>query len=75
MRAQTDDFIYLSFFFFLFFEFQPMFHQQIILLISRQTFLNSNLIPHRPYANVLVINNSKVQSLSNPTNELKDSDF
>jgi len=37
--------------------------------------LKSNFIPHRPYANVLVINNSNMWNLSNPTNESKDFKF
>jgi hypothetical protein len=53
MRTQTDDIII-----FFFFEFKPRFRQQIILQISRQTFLNLNLIPHKTNANVLVIINS-----------------
>jgi hypothetical protein len=57
MTTQTSDIIFLSLFFLLifFFEIKPRFPQQIILQISRHTFLNSNLIPHRPYVKVLVI--------------------
>jgi hypothetical protein len=63
MRTQIDDIIIIiiiiiiNYIFFIFL-FKPRFHQQIILQISRYTFLNSNLIPHRTNINVLVKNNS-----------------
>jgi len=59
MSIQTDNlFIYYYYYYFILFylRFEPRFHQQVILQISRHTSLNSNFIPHRPYANVLVIN-------------------
>jgi hypothetical protein len=37
--------------------------------------LKSNSMPHRSYAKVLVINDSNMSSLSNPTDESKDFRF
>jgi hypothetical protein len=66
---------YYYYYFLSFFKLKPRFHQQIILQISRHTFLNVNLVPHRTNANVLVIINSIKWCLSNPTDEWKNSDF
>jgi hypothetical protein len=40
----------MIFFLFFIFRFKPKFHQPVILQISRNTFINSTLISHRPYA-------------------------
>ena len=45
---------------------KPRFHQQVVLQILGHTIFNSNLIPHRNNANVLVITNLNMSSLSNP---------
>jgi hypothetical protein len=68
MRTQTDDII--DFFFNLSQGFINKSSYK-----SQDTFLNSNLIPHRTNANVLVRNSSNEWNLSNPASESKDSDF
>lgn len=54
---------------------KPRFHQQVILQFLGHTIFNSNLIPHRNNAIVLVINNLNMSSLSDPKMSQKISDL
>jgi hypothetical protein len=76
MRSQIGDIILSRFFFFYLYIYnnKPRF-QQVILQISRHIIFNSNLIPHRNNAIVLVINKINMSSLSNPKMSQKISDF
>jgi hypothetical protein len=75
MRSQIGDIILSRFIYIYIYNNKPRFHQQVILLISRHIIFNSNLIPHRNNANVLVIKNLNMSSLSNPKMSQKISDF